>query len=192
LDLFIWSTLSHASKWSKGKYTKVYHFDTKAAVVSYLEEKHPEVWKKTSLLEMGIFATNWKWGRFAVPWEKKPDGSFLLRIPGNGDFPIPIVVPTDAGEFAYALSKVEPGKHLLAFGDLLTWEEYVKLWSKITGHPAKFEKATVEEHGKLLPGGFGEELGEMFAYAMDFGYWGGDPSVVYPKDVSLVLPSLIF
>jgi hypothetical protein len=32
LEMFIWSTLSHSSKWSKGKYTGVYHFDSKAAV----------------------------------------------------------------------------------------------------------------------------------------------------------------
>lgn len=70
LELFVWSTLSHASKWSKGKYTGVYHFDSKAVVVDYLDEKYPEVAKKTSLLQMGLFITNWKWGQGAVPWEK--------------------------------------------------------------------------------------------------------------------------
>jgi hypothetical protein len=70
LELFIWSTLSHASKWSKGKYTGVYHFDSKAVVVEYINEKYPEVAKRTSLLQMGLFTTNWKWGQGAVPWEK--------------------------------------------------------------------------------------------------------------------------
>lgn len=70
LELFIWSTLSQASKWSKGKYTGVYHFDSKAAVVDYINEKYPEVVKKMNLLQMGLFITNWKWGQGAVPWEK--------------------------------------------------------------------------------------------------------------------------
>jgi hypothetical protein len=70
LELFIWSTLSHASRWSKGKYTGVYHFDSKAAVVEYINEKYPKVTKKMSLLQMGLFITNWKWGQAAVPWEK--------------------------------------------------------------------------------------------------------------------------
>lgn len=70
LDLFIWSSLSHASKWSGGKYKGVFHFDSKAMVVEYAKEKYPELWKKTSLLQMGLFVTNWKWGQGAVPWEK--------------------------------------------------------------------------------------------------------------------------
>jgi len=85
----------------------------------------------------------------------------LLKVPGNGDVPIPLVVPTDAGNFVKALTKVEPGTNLLAFGDLLPWSDYVKLWSKITGIPASFEKSTVEELDKIAPGGYGEEIGEM-------------------------------
>lgn len=70
LELFIWSTLSHAKKWSKGKYGNVYHFDSKATVVDYIQEKYPEVAKKMSLLQMGFFMTNWMWGQAAFPWEK--------------------------------------------------------------------------------------------------------------------------
>ena len=84
-----------------------------------------------------------------------------------------------------ALTKVPPGKHVLAFGDLLLWSDYVKLWSKVTGVPAAFEHSTVATVDKLAPGGYGEEIGEMYAYSQDFGYWGGDPSVVFAKDVSV-------
>jgi NmrA-like family protein len=70
LELFIWSTLSHSTKWSKGKYTGIYHFDSKAVVVDYLNETYPEVAEKLSLIQLGLFITNWKWGQAAVPWEK--------------------------------------------------------------------------------------------------------------------------
>lgn len=70
LELFIWSSLSDVKKWSKGKYNSVYHFDSKAAVVDYIREKYPELAKKMSLLQMGFFMTNWRWGQPAVPWEK--------------------------------------------------------------------------------------------------------------------------
>lgn len=109
----------------------------------------------------------------------------VLRVPGSGDVPAPFVLPSDAGAFVKALSKLPPGKNLMAYADLLTWEEYVKLWSKITGVPATFEKVSVADHAKLAPGGYGEEIAEMFAYAQDFGYWGdGDKSVMFAKDVS--------
>lgn len=77
LELFIWSSLSHSKKWSNGKYAGVYHFDSKATVVDYINEQLPELAKKTSLLQMGLFITNWKWGQAAVPWEKV---SLMLRI----------------------------------------------------------------------------------------------------------------
>lgn len=80
LELFIWSTLSHTSKWSKGKYTGVYHFDSKAVVVHYINEMHPALAKKTSLLQMGLFITNWKWGQAAVPWEKVNSSFGRLRF----------------------------------------------------------------------------------------------------------------
>ncbi|CZT09590.1 related to nitrogen metabolic regulation protein nmr [Rhynchosporium graminicola] len=186
LDLFIWSTLSHAKKWSKGKYSGVYHFDSKAVVTEYLNEKYPKLAEKTSLLQLGIFITNWKWGPGAVPWEKRLDGSLLLAIPGNGDIPIPLIVPSDTGKFVKALSQVSPGKNLLAFGDLITWSEYVALWSKTTGYPAAFEKSTVAAMDKIAPGGYGEEIGEMLAYAQDFGYWAKeDTSVIFPKDLGI-------
>jgi hypothetical protein len=73
LELFIWSTLSHATKWSKGKYTGIYHFDSKATVVDYINEVYPAVAKKMSLIQLGLFITNWKWGQAAVPWEKVRD-----------------------------------------------------------------------------------------------------------------------
>jgi len=110
----------------------------------------------------------------------------LLKVPGSGNVPIPLVVPTDAGNYVKALTQVPPGKNLLAFSKLLTWADYVKLWSSITGFPAAFEHSTVETMDKLAPGGYGEEMGEMYAYSQDFGYWGGEEDVVHVQDVRLL------
>jgi hypothetical protein len=108
----------------------------------------------------------------------------LLKVPGSGNMPIPLVVPSDAGNFVKALTQVSPGKNLLAYSSLIQFEDYVKLWSSITGVPAAFEHSTVAVMDKLAPGGFGEEMGEMYGYMQDFGYWGGDPDIVHAKDVS--------
>jgi NmrA-like family len=37
LDLFVWYNLAHVKKWSKGKYTWVYHFDAKADIYKYVQ-----------------------------------------------------------------------------------------------------------------------------------------------------------
>ncbi|TKA68787.1 hypothetical protein B0A49_06279 [Cryomyces minteri] len=178
LDRFVWSSLSDATKWSKGTYKGIYHFDSKAHVVDYIYKTHPKLAEKMSILQMGVFATNWKWGQAAVPWEKV-DGTMKLKVPGSGDIPIPLVVPSDCGYLVRALVQAPPGTNLLAFGDRMLWADYVALWSKTTGVPATFEKTTVAEHAKLSPNGYGEQVGEMYAYFQDFGYDGSDPSVVH-------------
>lgn len=58
LERYVWSSLSDATKWSKGKYTWVYHFDSKAHVADYINEKLPELAKKTSLIQVGMYASN--------------------------------------------------------------------------------------------------------------------------------------
>jgi hypothetical protein len=80
LDRFIWSSLSNATQWSKGVYKGVYHFDSKAHVVDYIEEKYPHLKAKMSILQMGLFVTNWKWGGVAVPWKMVGDRSRALKI----------------------------------------------------------------------------------------------------------------
>ena len=65
LELFIWSTLSNVKKWSKGKYTHVYHFDGKAAVTEYIEAELPKLAAKMSTLQVGLYLSNWKMPAFA-------------------------------------------------------------------------------------------------------------------------------
>ena len=106
-------------------------------------------------------------------------------MPGKGDKPVPFVAPQDAGHFVYALTQLPIGTNLLAYGGLATWTEYLEMWTKATGVAAVLEKVSVEEHAKLHPGGFGEEIGEMLGYMVDVGYHGGDISVTFASDVSL-------
>lgn len=59
LERFILSSLSNATKWSKGKYTHVYHFDSKANAEDYGKETYPDLWKKTSIFQAGLFLSNY-------------------------------------------------------------------------------------------------------------------------------------
>lgn len=56
---FLVSTLSNAKKCSGGKYTDLYHFDSKAEVFpEYVEEKYPELAAKSSYIHTGYFYTS--------------------------------------------------------------------------------------------------------------------------------------
>jgi hypothetical protein len=58
LKRLVFSGLSDASKWSGGKYTHVYHFDSKAHALEYGRKTHPDLWKKTSVIQVGFYLTN--------------------------------------------------------------------------------------------------------------------------------------
>jgi hypothetical protein len=54
------SSLCDASKWSKGKYRGVYHFDSKAHAVEYVRELYPELGAKMSVVQLGSYLSNWQ------------------------------------------------------------------------------------------------------------------------------------
>jgi hypothetical protein len=62
LDRYVISALCEASKWSKGKYTWNYHFDSKARIVDYIREKHPQLAAKMSIIQVGSYMDNWMSG----------------------------------------------------------------------------------------------------------------------------------
>lgn len=91
-----------------------------------------------------------------------------------------------------ALVQVAPGKHLLGTSGELSWTEYAALWGKVNGVTCRFQRLDRKILEDAIPGGIGEELADMLEYIGEFGYTGGDPSIVYPKDVSTPLFRLIY
>jgi hypothetical protein len=59
LERLILSSLPNCSKWSNGRYTHVYHFDSKAQAAEYAESSHPDLWAKTSIFQPGWFLSNY-------------------------------------------------------------------------------------------------------------------------------------
>ncbi|UQC75736.1 uncharacterized protein CLUP02_17244 [Colletotrichum lupini] len=152
---------------------------------------------KLDSLQLFIWSTlsatrKWSGGKFqnvyhfdskAAVADHRRDGTMVLRMPGELKYPIPHVLVHETGKYVKALAQASPGTHLLAYSEFLTWPDYVSLWGRMTGVPAVFESITMDDMDKLAPGGFGLEIGEMHAYSMEFGYWGNDPSVIYPEQV---------
>tara|TARA_R110002060_G_scaffold16310_7_gene22711 strand:+ start:320 stop:943 length:624 start_codon:yes stop_codon:yes gene_type:complete len=67
LERFVLSSLPNATRWSHGKYTNVYHFDSKAKAAEYVTESYPELWKKTSIFQAGFFLSNFVSNPFFQP-----------------------------------------------------------------------------------------------------------------------------
>lgn len=174
---FIASTLSSARECSKGKYTKLWHFDSKADVFpNYVEEKHPELAKKMSCMQTGYFMSSWRYNPRWWPG-KKPDGSgFEMTFTTPADARVPLLsVRDDTGSFVDALSKLPPRKTAMAAGDWVTWPEYMERWADGMGierEKVGYRQISVEEMAEGM-GPFGVEVAEMYEYSGWPGYDGG-------------------
>ena len=91
----------------------------------------------------------------------------------------------DTGYFVRALVQSPPEKNVLAYGSMISWKDYMTLWAQILELPGGYyRQVPVDLFDKKVPGGLGREVGEGGAYQGEYGYDGGDPSIVHPKDVS--------
>jgi hypothetical protein len=112
----------------------------------------------------------------------------VVQFVGNvrADIKLPfIAAEEDSGPFVEALVKDGPGKNLIAYREWLSMEEFVKLFTKSTGIPAKL---TVLARGETnlghLPAELRAEMSDTFAYFNEFGYEArDDPTVIHPSQV---------
>jgi hypothetical protein len=58
LERLVFSALPYVTKWSKGKYRHVYHFDAEGRAVEYAWSTYPDLMKKVSVMQLGIYLTN--------------------------------------------------------------------------------------------------------------------------------------
>lgn len=58
LERLVYSSLTDFEKWTKGKYRGVVHFNSKARAAEWAQNQLPEVWVKTSIIQVGVYLTN--------------------------------------------------------------------------------------------------------------------------------------
>ncbi|OKL55353.1 hypothetical protein UA08_09418 [Talaromyces atroroseus] len=190
LDRFVFSSMAMASKWSNGKFTQLYHMDSKAVVAEYAKAL-PSLKDKFSQIQAPIyFNLLWQWGLPTTP-KKQADGTYRIRGVGPGNIPIPFGdVQGDFGKCVKVVVQEKPGLNLLAVGEMLSWDSYIETWSKSQGvQSGGYEEHTIESFMKLLPGGLGREFGENVLFGQQFGYDGSDPTVVRPSDFGIPMSS---
>ncbi|KAE9974287.1 hypothetical protein EG328_003932 [Venturia inaequalis] len=179
------STLSCAKNCSDGKFQELYHFDAKAEVFPcYVEEKYPELARKTSCVQTGYFMRSYRLALGAY-FAKLPSGTFQMSFTTAPDVPVPhLAVNEDLGSFVYGVAHMGPGKCYMAEGTTCSWTEFLGTWSKVTGRVAKYVQISDEDMAQNNPDTmFGEELANMFSYSSEPGYDGGDGTLLKAEDI---------
>ncbi|KAK4164000.1 hypothetical protein QBC43DRAFT_318536 [Cladorrhinum sp. PSN259] len=171
---FLVSTLSNARKCSGGRFQDLYHFDSKADVFpDYVDPTYPALAAKMSCIQTGFFTTSHR----ILPdsyFAKQADGSFQMRFACNPDVLVPqFDVNADTGNFVFAVHQMPAGKHYMA-GEYLSFNDWIKTWSKITGATVSYKEVSIEDMVQETPDkDCGLEVALMFAYSSDPGYDGG-------------------
>ncbi|KAH8652267.1 hypothetical protein BX600DRAFT_90156 [Xylariales sp. PMI_506] len=188
LNRFVLSSLSDARKWSSGKFTTIYHYDSKAETVRVIRDKHPILAAKMSTLQVGHYLSNWKAFPSMAP-QKQADGSFLTLRPVGAHVVFPFVdTHRDTGAFVKALVDLPAGKDLLGVSENMTWPEWMTLWGQILGVRAGYKEVSDEEFFQNVPGPLSQELMDTYDYVEEFGYTGGDPDVLEPDQLGIQVP----
>ncbi|KAJ4313213.1 hypothetical protein N0V84_009539 [Fusarium piperis] len=190
LERFIISALSDATKWSKGKYKHVYHFDSKAKAVVYAKETYPELWAKTSVYQAGLFLGNFVQNPLTQPIKASiptPNADGVVQFIGHleQDVKIPfIAAEEDTGPLVKALLQQPAGVNLIGYREWISTREAAAALTRATG--LKAEVVTLPK-GQFAPGLDADlkvELEDNFAYFNEFGYEGrDDPTVTHPRDL---------
>ncbi|PYI29938.1 putative NAD dependent epimerase/dehydratase [Aspergillus indologenus CBS 114.80] len=190
LERFVFSSMASANKWSKGKFPRVYHMDSKAVVVDHIRSLAGLKDRFSQIQAPIYFNLLWQWGLPTTP-KKQTDGSYRISGVGPAIIPVPFGdVQNDFGQCVRAVADGPPGLNLLAVGEFLSWDAYIDIWCQSQRVPnGGYEEHTIESFENLLPGGLGREFGENVLFAQQFGYDGGDPTVVRPSQFDIKMTS---
>lgn len=110
----------------------------------------------------------------------------MFRTKLDADCKVPLVATDeDTGPLVKALVNAGPGKNLLAFRELISFTEFAAEWARSLGVKSKYVHVGPDEEWTDMPESIKIDIEEGTAYLNEFGFAGGDPSVIYPEDVSV-------
>jgi uncharacterized protein YbjT (DUF2867 family) len=179
LERFVYSALGPMAKASGGKYVHSYHWESKAAIVEYVESAHAGgLAGKTSVVYIGAYATN----AFLQPKLDPNSGAYAMVMPAPETTRFPIIDPTaSTGPFVRALVvDEEPGTKLLAYDtdSYLSMGEVLALWSRATGKEARFVQMSLQAIHELTKVPL--EILDGAGFLGEFPYTAGVEGVIEP------------
>ena len=168
---FIFSTLPYVAKITDGKIKTVAHFDIKAEIEAYVRSLPI----KSAFYVPGYFMANFS--NFVLP-QPVGDGTYATLSFVSSQTQLPLIdIAADSGKFVGAIL-AEPekfeGKSVIGATKLVTFEEAVKVISRVTGKTVKYNQVPESVIRGFMPPTAVDMLSGMFLYYQDFGYYGPD------------------
>ncbi|KAI9842054.1 MAG: hypothetical protein M1838_003279 [Thelocarpon superellum] len=174
----IWSSLINVAELSKGKFSEVYHFDSKANIEEYIRS----IGIPATYVLPGFYMSNFSSWLYPNPQSEAHE--LVLSLPMPPDTPIPLLdTAGDMGKFVKAalLNREKTlGKQLLAAAAYYTPEQILSEFAAlkpVTGKGAHFVQNSHDAFKSVLasagmPPLAQEELAQNMEFMHDFGYYG--------------------
>jgi hypothetical protein len=112
----------------------------------------------------------------------------VIRMPIRPDAPMPFIHPVaDSGRCVKALVEAGTSMNMAAVGSTMSWTAICEhLTREFSEQNIKFvfEQITLAEFEAIVPSPAGAELSAMWHWIDQYGYYGSDENLIYPKDVS--------
>jgi len=175
---FVWSSLLNVTELSKGVLSKVHHFDSKAAVETYIRE----IGIPSTFFLPGFYMSNLPGGMFR---QAPPANTWTLGLPIPTNSPVPLLdTEDDTGKFVKGIllnREKSLGKRIYGATDYLTLDEIVKEFKELYPEAGKDAKAVEVPHSVFksilgkggMPDEGQEELLQNMRLMSEFGYYGG-------------------
>ncbi|KAI1292742.1 hypothetical protein F5Y03DRAFT_375254 [Xylaria venustula] len=172
----IWSSLLDVTKLTNGKYSRLYHFDSKAHVEEYIRK----LGIPASYFMPGFYMSNIPGGMLSKQGE-----NWVFSLPIAPESPIPLYNPADTGKYVKAIvdnKEALLGKRFLGATEYLTAQGVVDTFKNVfpeAGKTAAYFETPKDGFyafmkGTGMPDFAVDELYENMVLMQDFGYYGGE------------------
>jgi hypothetical protein len=123
---------------------------------------------------------------FKLTMQQKENGNMQFANNLDLDARVPLIShDQDSGPFVRALIQNPPGKSVIGYRAWITLREFVRIFSKVTGHETEILHIPPGEFSFDCKEELRAELQDNFAFADEIGLHGGDDSpAVHPNEVS--------
>ncbi|KAH7313716.1 hypothetical protein B0I35DRAFT_277731 [Stachybotrys elegans] len=187
LRRFVYSALGPMARGSGGKYPHCAHWESKAAAADFMEKEVPELQGKLSMFYAGAYHDN----ALLYPQQYEGLDGWNIVLPDAAYTRMPVLRAKDAsGPYVRALIEdEEPGVKLEAYDCLVSAQEAVDTWAKVTGKQAKLLTVSSEEMHRIT--GIPDEVLDGARSIAEFGYMAGvEGKVLRPEDLKNKVPGM--
>jgi hypothetical protein len=141
----VFSSLPSVTKATSGAITSVRHFDGKAQATAWLENEHPALWAKTTVLWIGVYFQAWK--LFPLAPVKTGEGVWVQASTAARETKLPFVDVRDTGRVVGAILKGGEGVQgkVVRMVQDLELGGMLEKWAGEVGKEVRFQEISEEE-----------------------------------------------